>query len=91
MLQRQDVLEAIAKKTDLSMAQIGKVLDSLWDVLGASFKKDGGVQITGYLTADIVSRKARVGRNPHTGKAIPIAARKVIRLRAGSRLKAFVK
>lgn len=91
MLQRQDVVEAIAKKADLPMAQVGRVLDCFWDVIGASFKKDGGVQINGYLTADVVARKPRVGRNPHTGEAIKIAARKVIRLRPGSKLKALVK
>lgn len=90
MLQRQDVVEAIAKKTDLPMAVVDRVLDSFWTVVVESFKKHGGVQINGFMTADIVARKPRVGRNPHTGEAIQIPARKALRLRAGSKLRKSV-
>lgn len=87
MLQRQDVIEAIAKKADLPMAQVEQVLDCLWAVIGEALKKGQSVQITGYATFSIVDRKARVGRNPHTGESIKIPPRQVVKISAGSKLK----
>ena len=87
MLQRQDVIEAIAKKTDLPMAQVSRVLDCLWTVVGDALKRGEGVQITGYATFSVVDRKARVGRNPHTRESIKIPPRQVVKISAGSKLK----
>lgn len=89
MLQRQDVVEAIAKKTDMPMAQVNRMLDSLWEVIGESFKKHGGTQITGYATFTVVTRKPRTGRNPHTGETIKIPSRKTAVIKAGTKLKSY--
>ncbi|MEE8383098.1 MAG: HU family DNA-binding protein, partial [Thermodesulfobacteriota bacterium] len=39
----------------------------------------------------VSKRKARTGRNPQTGKSIKIAARKVAKFKAGSKLSKAVK
>lgn len=90
MLQRQDVIEAIAKKTDMPMAQVSRMLDAQWEVIGNALRNGEGVQITGYATFTTVQRKPRVGRNPHTGEAIQIPSRKVVQVKPGSKLKAMV-
>ena len=41
----------------------------------------------GFGAFSVSKRKARTGRNPQTGKAIKIAARKVAKFKAGSALK----
>jgi DNA-binding protein HU-beta len=52
-------------------------LDSLLDAITQGLKKNGKVTLTGFGTFKVSKRKARTGRNPRTGEAIKIKARKV--------------
>ena len=61
--------------------------EKLFDIIGAALKKDGAVAITGFGSFKVVSRKARKGRNPRTGKEIQIPASKVVKFTAGKALK----
>ena len=45
--------------------------------------------LVGFGTFSVSKRKARMGRNPQTGKAIKIKAAKVPKFKAGAKLKAF--
>jgi len=47
--------------------------------------------LPGFGTFSVSKRKARVGRNPQTGKEIKIPAAKVAKFKAGSALKSAVK
>jgi len=49
-------------------------------------KKGQEVRLIGFGTWKKSKRKARMGRNPQTGKAIKIAARNVIKFSTGSQL-----
>ena len=53
-------------------------------------KTDGSVTITGFGTFEVKERKARMGRNPHTGAPIPIKAGKRVGFRVGKALKESV-
>jgi DNA-binding protein HU-beta len=56
-----------------------------------SLKKGQAVTLVGFGTFGVGKRKARVGRNPQTGAAIKIAAKKVPKFSAGKALKNAVK
>jgi DNA-binding protein HU-beta len=47
--------------------------------------------LVGFGTFSVVKRKAREGRNPQTGKAIKIPAKKVVKFKAGKKLADKVK
>jgi DNA-binding protein HU-beta len=52
--------------------------------------KTGNVQLIGFGTFKVVSRKARTGRNPKTGEAMKIKASKTVRFVPSSALKSKV-
>jgi len=54
-------------------------------------KKGADVTIVGFGTFKVTKRAARTGRNPQTGKAIKIKAKKVPKFTAGKGLKDAVK
>jgi nucleoid DNA-binding protein len=54
-------------------------------------KKGGKVALVGFGTFSSGKRKARIGRNPQTGAAIKIPARKVPKFSAGKSFKDAVK
>ncbi len=86
-----DLADAIAKKSKLSRAKANELLNVTLDTIQASLKKGKKVSITGFGTFEVRKRKARVGRNPQTGKSIKIAAKKVPAFKAGAGLKKAVK
>ncbi|PJA49353.1 MAG: DNA-binding protein, partial [Syntrophobacterales bacterium CG_4_9_14_3_um_filter_49_8] len=49
-------------------------------------KKNGKLGLVGFGTFSVVKRKAREGRNPQTGKAIRIPAKKVVKFKTGKGL-----
>jgi len=62
---------------------VNAVLDGITDGL----KNDQAVQLIGFGTFNVKSRKARQGRNPQTGEPITIKASKGVGFKAGQRLK----
>ena len=86
-MNKQELVTAIAKKTNLSKVQALEVLNCTFDTIKTSLKKNQRVQLVGFGTFLVRQRKARQGRNPKTGETIQIQARKVPAFSAGSELK----
>ncbi len=89
-MNKLELVSAIAKKTDLSKAKAQDVLNSALEAIKGSLKKGQRVQLIGFGTFLVRQRKARQGRNPKTGEAIQIKARKVPAFQAGSEFKKVV-
>ena len=86
-MNKKELVNAIAKKTNLSKTQALEVLNCTFDTIKTSLKKNQRVQLVGFGTFLVRQRKARQGRNPKTGETIQIQARKVPAFSAGSELK----
>jgi len=84
---KQDLIEAIAKQADISKAAAGRALDAAITSIRQSLKKGGMVTLVGFGTFHVGKRAARAGRNPRTGATIKIRAAKVVKFRAGKALK----
>jgi DNA-binding protein HU-beta len=63
------------------------VLAGFVSVVTEQVATGGRVQLPGFLTVDTADRAARAGRNPSTGAAMTIPARRVVRVSAGTALK----
>jgi DNA-binding protein HU-beta len=84
---KADLVEKMAKDADIAKVAAGKALDSLIDAVTRTLKKGDKLALIGFGTFSVGKRKARTGRNPQTGAAIKIPARKVPRFSAGKTLK----
>ena len=62
-------------------------LDELSKIAIAEVKKNGVFVLSGIGRLVCVDRKARMGRNPATGEAIKIAAKKVVKFRVAKSAK----
>lgn len=90
-MNKSQLVDAIAKESKLSKAASTKALDAIMGATKKSLKKGDKIALVGFGTFSVTKRAARVGRNPQTGKAIKIAAKKVVKFKAGSDLSAAVK
>jgi DNA-binding protein HU-beta len=84
---KAQLIDAIAAKSDISKAAAGRVLDALIVVITKALKKGEDVSLVGFGTFGVKKRKARKGRNPRTGAEIKIPAANVPGFKAGKTLK----
>ncbi|HVN86906.1 MAG TPA: HU family DNA-binding protein [Candidatus Binatia bacterium] len=87
---KSQLVQKLAESADLAKKQADAVLDGLVATIVASLKKGDPVKIPGLGTFKKVQTKARMGRNPQTGEAIKIPARKKVRFTVAKPLKEAV-
>lgn len=85
------MISAIAAKAELTKVDAKKALDAFIEVSGGAMKKGERITLVGFGTFSVNERNARNGRNPRTGAKIKIAAKKVVRFKAGAELNKLVK
>ena len=88
-MNKGDLISKVASDTGITKTQAEAVFNSLVDAITVALKKEK-VTIVGFGTFSVAKRKARTGRNPQTGAAIRIPARKVPKFSPGSELKKAV-
>jgi DNA-binding protein HU-beta len=84
---KQELIDAVAKSADISKAAAGRALDSAIVAIKGSLKRGQTVTLVGFGTFYVGKRQARSGRNPRTGASIKIRAAKVPKFRPGKALK----
>ena len=88
-MNKTDLVNAIAAQ-GLSKADSKKALDAVLDAISGALKEGDKVAILGFGTFSINERPAREGINPATKEKITIAAKKVVKFKAGAELAARV-
>src|SRR5580700_743747 len=78
---QSQIVQALAEKCDVPKTVAAGLLTALSSTAIAEVKKNGLFVLPGIGRLVRVDRKARMGRNPATGEAIKIAAKKVVRFR----------
>ena len=81
----------MAKKANLSKADSKKALEAYLNVTTDALKKGDRIALIGFGTFSVQKRAARKGHNPQTGQSIKIAAKKVVKFKAGATLAKKVK
>lgn len=90
-MNKAELIEAIANNSGLSKADSKKALDAFIETTTSTLKKGDRVALVGFGSWSVSSRAARTGRNPQTGKEIKIAAKNVVKFKAGAELSDAVK
>lgn len=92
-MNKSELARKLAKKAELSEAKAVEVVQALFGtdpregIIATELDAGGKVTITGFGTFETRRRAARRGRNPATGQAIQIPARKYANFRAGQGLR----
>ena len=86
-MNKQELIAAIANRTELSKKDAEKALKAFTDVVAEELKKGEKIQLVGFGTFEVSERAAREGRNPQTGATMKIKASKTPKFKAGKALK----
>lgn len=87
---KSQLVQKLAEGSELSKKQADTVLQALVELTVGSVRKGDPVKIPGLGTFRKVQTKARMGRNPQTGEAIKIPARKKVRFSVAKTFKESV-
>ncbi|NCP21881.1 MAG: DNA-binding protein [Flavobacteriales bacterium CG_4_9_14_0_2_um_filter_35_242] len=85
-MNKSELIDAMAADAGISKASAKKALDSFLGSVSGTLKKGGRVSLVGFGSWSVSKREAREGRNPQTGATIKIAAKKVVKFKAGAEL-----
>ena len=89
-MNKTELVEAIAKKTGLSIKDSEAAVKAFVEVVSTQLKKKDKVQLIGFGTFETAKRAARTGKNPQTGKEIKIPASVAPKFKPGKALKDLV-
>ena len=87
---KSQLVQKLAEASELNKKQADATLQALVDLTVSTVRKGEPVKIPGLGTFRKVQTKARMGRNPQTGEAIKIPARKKVRFSVAKTFKESV-
>ncbi len=85
-MNKAELVAKIAEDADISKTLANAAIDAFTGAVTKTLKGGGKVTLVGFGTFSVSKRAARTGRNPQSGAAIKIKAKKVARFKAGKEL-----
>lgn len=86
-MNKADLVAKMAEGADITKAAAEKALEAFTCAVETAIKAGDKVSLVGFGTFSAVTRAARIGRNPATGKEIKIAAKTNGKFSPGKALK----
>lgn len=90
-MNKAELIDAMAADAKITKVQAKKALEAFVKSVTGALKKGERLGLVGFGSFSVTKRAARKGRNPQTGKEIKIAAKKVVKFKAGNELAGKVK
>jgi len=88
---KSELVDLVAEKAEMTKKDSEKAVKAVLDSITDGLVRGDKVQLVGFGTFEVRSRKEREGRNPATGEKIKIKALKVPAFKPGKALKEKVK
>jgi len=86
-LTKADLANTLFNEVGLNKREAREFIDNYFDVIRDSLESGDGVKLSGFGNFQLRDKKTRPGRNPKTGKEVPITARRVVTFKPGQKLR----
>lgn len=77
-LTKADLVDAIHEKIGFSKKEAADMVELIFDTIKGALTEGDKIKISGFGNFVVREKRARTGRNPQTGSAIQISARRVL-------------
>jgi len=84
---KADIIEGVYETVGFSKKESAEIVELVINTLKETLERGDKVKISGFGNFQVREKKARVGRNPKTGRALEISARRVLTFRPSQILK----
>ncbi|MCK5825018.1 MAG: HU family DNA-binding protein [Ichthyobacteriaceae bacterium] len=85
-MNKGDLINAMAEAAGIKKSEAQKALESFTSSVSSTLANGDRISLVGFGSFSISRREAREGRNPQTGAAIQIAAKNIVKFKAGNEL-----
>lgn len=86
-LTRADLAEAVVRKVGLPRNESQELVELVLNEISSSLSRGEAVKLSSFGSFGIRSKGERIGRNPKTGKEVPITPRRVLVFRPSNIMK----
>ena len=86
-MNKNDLVESLAEEFEVTKSYARDLIDSVFQKITEAANQGEEVAIFGFGRFKVVERGAREGRNPRTGEAVKIAAKRVLKFDAAKATK----
>lgn len=86
IMTKAELVSTIAEEAGITKAQAADALSAVTGAIQQALSKGDKVTLVGFGTWSVSKRAARMGKNPRTGEPIKIAAKNVVKFKAGATL-----
>ena len=86
-LTKAQLAELLFEQIGLNKRESKEMIDAFFELISERLVEGKDVKISGFGNFQIRTKAPRPGRNPRTGEAIPIEARRVVTFHASHKLK----
>ena len=87
---KADLVEEVAKVTELTRKDSEVIVDTLFDSVIKALKEGDKLEVRGFGSFRVRQRNARVGRNPKTGEKVEVPAKRVPYFKPSKELKDLI-
>jgi integration host factor subunit beta len=87
---KADLVERVAKEADMTKKDAEQLVEIVFDTIISTLNKGEKIELRGFGSFRLRERDARKGRNPKTGEAVKIPAKRVAYFKPGKELKELV-
>jgi integration host factor subunit beta len=84
---KAELVELISNETGVSKKDTGIVVNLILDNIGRALVESDKVELRGFGSFKVKSRRSRQARNPRTGDSVAVPAKKVPYFKASNELK----
>lgn len=87
-MNKSDLIEALASKLpNLASRDVEVIVNTIFDSMTSELEQGGRIEIRGFGSFEVRTRKPRLGRNPKTGQSVEVGIRKVPFFKVGKELR----
>ena len=84
---KRDIVEKIEAKTGMKKKESSEILEAVFSIMKYTLESGETLKISGFGSFEVKHKADRIGRNPQTGYAMTISARRVLTFKPGSVLR----
>jgi integration host factor subunit alpha len=89
-LTKAELADMLFERLGLNKRESKDMVDDFFEEIRTALERGDDVKLSSFGIFQLREKKQRPGRNPKTGEAIPIKARRVVTFHASQKLKAMV-
>lgn len=87
---KADLVDEVAEAVDLTKKQAESIVNSVFDSIVESLRAGEKIELRGFGSFRIRSRKPRIGRNPKTGEKVEVPSKQIPYFKPGKELKDLI-